>query len=212
MKPSDKIFLFSKTPHHDVQHIPIIKTTYTSSLPDLTIYEYLLVTSKEAINAFHGTVEWKEVPIIAISKVTADYAIEKGGKVTEVGDGYAENLVDVIAGTYPSKKILYIHAEKTAYDLEGALSVRGLNLDSWVAYKTQCNDAVDVDLPPDAICIFTSPSTIDCFMKKYAFLPSYQVVCIGETTAKALPKGIDYLLSSEQSITSTIERAKTLLK
>jgi len=205
------IFLFSKTSHPDVNHVPILETTYFKTLPSLLNYDYIIATSKETLHALDKITKWQKLPVLAISQTTADYVQQLGGSLLDVGDGYAKTLVELIKDKYKNKEALYVHAQKTAYNIKEALMDENIFLESWVIYKTQCSRHKKVVLPDDAICIFTSPSSVKCFEKKYTFLPNYKIVCIGETTASALPKHLSYVLSEKTSIESTIIKASSLL-
>ena len=61
-----------------------------------------------------------------------------------------------------------------------------------------------------ATLIFTSPSSIECFLKTHTISPDAKIVVIGKTTAKALPKDIKYQISKKKSIDSCMELALSL--
>jgi uroporphyrinogen-III synthase len=211
MKPSDRIFLFSKTPFDGVMHIPIIQTHSIKTPIDFTSVDYMIITSKEAVLALDDVL-WKSVPVIAISQATAEFILAQGGIVEAIGTGDGQSLSEMILDAYKDKKMLYLHAEKTAFDMQEALDTGGVKVSSEVVYKTECNTEVEAVLPDDAICIFTSPSSVECFMKKFEFLPTHRVVCIGQTTAKALPQELEYTLAPKHSVESSVMQALSLLK
>jgi uroporphyrinogen-III synthase len=62
-----------------------------------------------------------------------------------------------------------------------------------------------VEVSQNATLIFTSPSSIECFLKKHNFLDTQNIIVIGKTSAKKLPKGVKYTLSKETTIQSCID-------
>lgn len=207
-----KIFLFSKTSYPGVNHIPILQIDYLQPSIEFSSYDYIIATSKEVFTALDKIGDWKNIPVLAISPSTATFAQEVGAKIMDTSDGYGANVVDLIKEKYIGLKPLYPHAKMVAFDIESNLKRYGVEAGSFIVYKTSCSNTEKVELPADAICIFTSPSSIKCFERSYEFLPSYKVVCIGETTRSALPKEVDAIVSETTSIQSTIESAKKLIQ
>jgi uroporphyrinogen-III synthase len=79
-------------------------------------------------------------------------------------------------------------------------------IDEAIVYESDCSkDIIDVDVQKDAILIFTSPSSVKCFLKNKSISKTNKVIVIGKTTAKALPEGIDYILSDKTTIDSCID-------
>ena len=205
------IYLFSKTSYPDVNHIPILIPTYFQPSIDFSTYDYILATSKEVFIALDKIGDWKSLPVLAISESTADFAKKKGAKILDIADGYGKSIVSIVKEKYADLKALHPHAKVIAFDLHGKLSDENVLVDSFIVYETSCSKDKAIELPSDAICIFTSPSSVKCFEEKYDFLPTYKIVCIGETTASALPNGLKFVLSEKTSVQSTIERAKSLI-
>ena len=207
---SSNIFLFSKTPFWGVNHIPILKVTYLQPSIDFSAYDYIIATSKEVFAALNKIGSWKHLPVLAISDSTAQAAKEEGAKVLDIAQGYGGDIVRLVREKYADLKALYPHAKILAYDIETALSQSGVSVDSFVVYETSCMHSIAIELPEDAVCIFTSPSSIKCFEKLYGFLPDYKIVCIGETTRSALPEGVDAIVSEKTSVASCVQRAESL--
>lgn len=211
MLKHSSVFLFSKTSYPDVNHIPILTPTYLQPLINFSSYDYIIATSKETITALNKIGDWKDLPVLAISESTANYVKSQGGKVLDIADGYGKSIVTLVEKNYTDLKALHPHAKVIAFDIEEALIKNDIEIDSFVVYETSCSKKEKVELPSDAICIFTSPSSVNCFLQKYIFLPTYKIVCIGETTASELPKDLEYVLSEKTSVESTILKAKSLL-
>ena len=193
-----------------MNHIPILQVTYLQPSIDFSAYDYIISTSKEVFTALDKIGDWKHLPVLAISDATAEAAEEKGAKLLDIAEGYGEDVVRLVHEKYADLKALHPHAKVLAYDIETALKNAGVCLDSFVVYKTSCMEGQAIELPKDAVCIFTSPSSIKCFEKLYGFLPGYKIVCIGETTRSALPEGVDAVVSEKTSLVSSVERAKSL--
>jgi len=207
---SSNIFLFSKTSYPGVNHIPILQVTYLQPSIDFSVYDYIIATSKEVFAALNKIGSWKHLPVLAISDSTAKAAEAEGAKVLEIAQGYGKDIVGLINAKYADLKALHPHAKVLAYDLETALNNSGVCIDSLVVYETSCMVGKTIELPHNAVCIFTSPSSINCFENLYEFLPSYKIICIGETTRAALPKGVDAVISEKTSVASCMQRAKSL--
>lgn len=211
-KINQRIFLFSKTSFPSIQHVPLLDTNYFDITIDFSAYDYIIVTSKEVLRALDRIGEWKQLPIIAISQATAQYARTKGARVLDVAEGYGENLTALIASRYANLKALHPHAKIVAYDINAQLQKYKICVDSFIVYETYCAHSLTFILPDDAICIFTSPSSVNCFLKKHTFLATHKIVCIGKTTAKALPENQDFYLAKTTSVESAVQMAKTLLQ
>jgi len=207
---SSNIFLFSKTSYPGVNHIPILEATYLQPSIDFSAYDYIIATSKEVFTALNKIGSWKHLPVLAISDSTAKAAQEDGAKVLDVAGGYGKSIVALINKKYADLKALQPHAKVLAYDIETALKESGVYVDSVVVYETACMEDRTIELPERAVCIFTSPSSIKCFEKLYEFLPSYTIICIGETTRSALPEGVDAVVSEKTSVASCVQRAESL--
>lgn len=209
MPPASKIFLFSKTPYPDVNHIQILQTHYFQPQIDFSDYDYIIATSKEVFAALDRIGYWKELPVLAISHSTAQSAAEAGAKILDTADGYGESIAEIVNKKYTNLKALYPHAKIIAYDLLDVL-LPDAPIASFTVYETECVKKQNVDLPPDAVCVFTSPSAVRCFEESYEFLPTYKIVCIGETTRSSLPKSIEAVVAEKTSIESAVECAKKL--
>lgn len=211
IKPSN-IFLFSKTSYPEVNHIPILQTSYLQPYIDFSDFDYIIATSKEVFTALDKIGSWKHLRVLAISEATAEAARAEGVALLDTANGYGKDVVALIQDKYSDLNALYPHAKVVAFDIENALKDTAVKVDSFIVYETSCSQAEPVELPADAICIFTSPSSVKCFEKTYEFLPSYKFVCIGETTRASLPKELDAFVSEKTSVKSAVECAKSLLK
>lgn len=206
------IYLFSKTPYKGVKHIPVLAINFLHVSLDFSHYDALVITSKQALEALEKyNPDWKSIPIIAISKPTADKAQSMGAKLLHVGEGYGKDLYKIIQADFSHLKLCYARAETIVTDFALKLRKEGVMIDDPIVYKTTCND----DLPPlkiedNAILIFTSPSSIECFLKQNSFKESHKIIVIGKTTQKALPLHVKSLVTMKPTVEECIKLAQSV--
>ena len=72
-------------------------------------------------------------------------------------------------------------------------------------YNSECSkDILNVRVEDKSTLIFTSPSSVKCFLKHNTIPQFAKVIVIGETTARSLPQGVKYLIAPEKTIESCI--------
>jgi uroporphyrinogen-III synthase len=204
-----KIYLLSNQKYDDVESIEIFKIKYISSNIDLSKYDALIFTSKNGIYSINSFNEkWKTLPSYAIARKTSEVVLKTGGIVEFIGnsnsgDDFAKELIPLLK----DKKVLYIRAKKVVSNLTSILKSNGIQVDELITYETVCND-IDFEIEDDSTVIFTSPSSIKCFFKKFQWNETLKAVVIGETTSKFLPPNINFKISKETSIQECINLAK----
>ncbi len=206
------IYLFSKTTHPDVNHVPILNTTFLQPDIDFDNYDAIVLTSKQAVTALEKiSSEWKKIPALSIASKTEVMVRETGGVLLDRGDGYGDGLDAIIVKRYATKHWLYPRPKVVASDFKERVEAQGVVIDDVVVYETTCNEACQyIDLPDNAILIFTSPFTIACFLKFFTFKSSYKVVVIGKTTAKALPEAVVYVMPEKPDVDACVRLAQQL--
>ncbi|MDD5360101.1 MAG: uroporphyrinogen-III synthase [Sulfurovaceae bacterium] len=206
------IYLFSSSKYDDVLSMPIIEFKTLQDSIDLSNYDLLLFTSKNAVVLMDEiSKEWKNIPSIAIGKESAEAISKLGGNVTFVSNGYSENLSYDIKQKFANKKILYIRPKVVATKHITDLTKENIDIDEFILYETICKKYDISQKPPlNSVLIFTSPSTIECFINNFKSLEEYKIVVIGETTAKALPQEIKYHISNTPNINECIKLALKL--
>ena len=206
-----KIYLLSnyKAVNKKVEHLPIFKIEFLYKNIDFSKYDGIIFTSKNAIYSINSfNLQWKKLPCYAIAKKTATI-IEKFGGIVEFigekshGDDFAKELLEVIKG----KKMIYLRAKKVVSNLITILNENGISCDEEIIYETKCIEHKNKNLEKGSIIIFTSPSTIKCFFKNFDWDESFKAIVIGKTTAKFLPKNVNYQISSIQTIEACIDLA-----
>ncbi len=207
-----KIYLLNDNIHEDVHNLEVFTIKYLKSDINLSKYDALIFTSKNAIHAINSfNTNWKKIPAYLIAQKTANIANSYGGNIAFIGkesygDGFAKELINILE----DKKVLYIRASKTVSNLYTILKNKDINIDELIAYKTICKQNNKL-IEDNSILIFTSPSSVECFFTNYIWNKSNKAILIGETTAKYFPKNIKYLISPINSIQECIKLAKKLL-
>ncbi|OQX57209.1 MAG: hypothetical protein B5M52_07880 [Helicobacteraceae bacterium 4484_230] len=206
------IYLFSKTSHPDVRHIPILSTEFFQPYIDFSKYDAIVLTSKQAVPALcRIDVSWKTLPLLTIAEKTAEEARKAGASVMLSGDGYGDSLAEIIINGFADKRWLYPRPEVVASNFGQKVRDAGVSMDEAVVYRTSCNkETAGLILEDNAVLIFTSPFTIQCFLKYYEFKPTQKVVAIGKTTASALPMDVKYRMPEKPNVDASVELAKMI--
>ncbi len=88
----------------------------------------------------------------------------------------------------------------------------GIDLQEKIIYETSCVKYTKENTPEkNAIIIFTSPSTIHCFLENFEWDESYTVMVIGEATKEHVPKHTQYEVADIPQIDACIAKAKQIL-
>lgn len=204
-----KIYLLSNQKYSDVENLEVFHIEYIKSDIDLSSYDALIFTSKNAVYSLDSfNKNWKKIDSYSIAPKTAQTIKELGGKVaftgiTSHGNEFAQELITLLK----NKKVLYVKALKTVSNLVEILRDNEILVDELVTYKTSCKKS-NILLEDNSVFIFTSPSSVECFFNQYSWNDSYKAIIIGKTTAKYLPKNINYIISSQTSIDECINLAK----
>ena len=208
----NKIYLLSNQKYPNVENLEVFQIEYIKSNIDLSIYDALIFTSKNAIYSLDSfNKDWKKIDSFAIASKTANIIKEMGGKViftgiTSHGDEFAQELITLLK----NKKVLYIKALKTVSNLVEILKENDVLIDELVTYQTSYKKS-NISLEDNSVFIFTSPSSVECFFSQYKWKDNYKAIVIGKTTAKYLPKEVNYTISSETSIDECINLARQTL-
>ena len=207
-----KIYLLSNQKYQNVENLEVFHIEYIKSNIDLSFYDALIFTSKNAIYSLDSfNKKWKEIDSFAIAPKTANIIKQMGGKVvftgiTSHGDEFAQELMALLK----NKKVLYIKALRTVSNLVKILKGNNILIDELVTYQTSCKKS-NISLEDNSVFIFTSPSSVECFFNQYKWKDNYKAIVIGKTTAKYLPKEVHYTISSETSIDVCINLAQQSL-
>lgn len=205
------IYLFSISSHPDAISINSLDITFLKPDIDFSKYDNLIITSKQASKALlqYKKSDYIDKPALCVSKQSAISYENIGGRVLKVGGGYGDNLLSIIKEYPKERKWLYLRAKLVASDFVALAKKDGHNIDEAIVYESDCSKKiVQVSVEERAILIFTSPSSVKCYLKSHTFSKEQIIIVIGKTTAKAIPSGVDFILSADTTIESCVEIAK----
>ncbi|CAA6820511.1 MAG: Uroporphyrinogen-III synthase (EC [uncultured Sulfurovum sp.] len=208
------IYLLSPVSKKETIHLPMISFSLCEERLELNDYDLLMFTSKQAVLSVEAlNPQWKNISCLAIGKATAKQIESLGGTVAYCPESfYGETLSREIIEKFKNKNILYIRPKVISFDSKGFLHKEGIEIDEKIIYETSCVSYNEDQKPPKkSTIIFTSPSTIHCFLKSFEWDSSYIAVVIGEATKAHLPKNAHYEVADSPLITSCIEKAKQIL-
>ncbi len=210
---SRAVYLLSPTPKEGTISLPMIDFSVTAESIDFSQSDTLIFTSKQAVvTADKIDPSWKNYPCIAIGPATKKQIEDLGGEVIYYPRSfYGETLSQDIAEFFRDKKLLYLRPKEISFDSKSFLKKEGITLQEQIIYETSCINYTLKEKPSkNAIIIFTSPSTIHCFLKNFDWNESYTAVVIGNATKVHLPKNADYAVADEPLISSCIKKAHTI--
>ena len=209
------IYLLSPTPHHACVHLPMIAFHPLIDRIAFGDAEALLFTSKKAVEFVDAIdTRWRTYPSFAVGEATARTIETLGGRVEYRPEKfYGKQLSSDIATHFRDRAILYLRPKRVAFDIASALQAQGIVVSEQIVYETRCIDYPEGKTPPKgSILLFTSPSTVRCFMRNFTWDPSYTAVAIGETTRQALD-GIDRVVVADRpTIEACVAKAQELLR
>ena len=214
MKAKRPIYLLSPVSREGTLSLPMIRFDTLADRLDFGECDTLMFTSKQAVNTAETIdPDWKNIASIAIGPATKKQIEALGGEVIFHPEKfYGEKLAEEIADFFQDRTILYLRPREITFDSRGYLAAKGIILREQVIYETSCIDYQSGDQPPESsIIIFTSPSTIRCFLNNFHWLPSYTAVVIGQSTKKHLPSNASYIVADSPLIDACIKKAKELL-
>ncbi len=207
------IYLLSPTPKDETIALPMIDFSITAKSIDFSQSDTLIFTSKQAVvTADKIDLSWKNYPCVAIGPATKKQIENLGGRVIYYPKSfYGENLSQDIAEFFRDKKLLYLRPKEISFDSKGFLEKEGITLQEQIIYETSCIQYSLEEKPlKNAVIIFTSPSTIHCFLKNFEWDESFTAVVIGKATKVHLPQNAEYVVADTPLISSCIEKAKEI--
>lgn len=210
------LYLYSLSKHPKANTVSSLEVELLHPEIDFTKYDALILTSKQAIEALkqYKNFPKESLPALCISKKTAEAYEKFGGTVLETASGYGTKLSELLCKHPKEIKWLYLRAKIVATEFVKELQNDSYIIDEKILYISRCSKEIAKQKPQqNATLIFTSPSSIGCFIKHHELDKSYKIIVIGKTTAKALPQGFSYTIAKENTIESCIENyEKELLK
>ncbi len=207
------IYILSDTYVEHAKNLPVIQTVPLKKDIDLKKYDAIIFTSKNGVKAIDTmNSDWKQIDSYTISNKTAKQVKELGGKVAFIsneghGDEFANELIKLLQG----KNVVFLGAKKVVTNLVKILNDNNIKCEHEIVYETQCINYEDkIDIPEKSIIIFSSPSTIKCFLNNVNWKDSFTAISIGKTTAKYFPNNIQPLISETPSLQGCVQKALNL--
>lgn len=213
--PAPSIYTLGPSTHPKVQNLGWLKRQWLDVSIDFSLYERLILSSKTVVEALEQLdASWKQIPVMAIGPATAEKAKEKGAQVLFTHDGSGgESFAKAVIPLLQNKKALYVRGREVAFDIGSYLQKqKGLDVASEIVYATECECGEQAfATEADSVIIFTSPKTVECFFRCQEWQEHFHAVCIGQTTARALPEHIDGHVPGESTLDASVSLAERLL-
>jgi uroporphyrinogen-III synthase len=210
-----KIYMLSPVPFEGTEHLPMITFRRTADRIDFGDVDTLLFTSKKAV-AFADTIdsEWKRYDCFAVGAATAEEIKKRGGRVVYLPETfYGEKLASDIVEKFAHRRFLYLRPETVSFDAKSFLQNAGISVREAIIYKTECVRYDTTQAPQKgAVIVFTSPSTIHCFLRNFAWDESYTAVVIGEATKVHLPSNARFEVAEIPRISACVKKAREILR
>ncbi len=205
------IYLFSNTPKKGVKHVKILHIKFLRPKNFFTCKDYdaIIFTSKNAVLALEYLgASWKNLPSFCIGEATAKKVKELNGKVEfTCKNSYGDDFAKEIKPLLKDKKVLFPRAEEVVSNVKEILYP--LHVKELIVYETICNECKNIEKPPlNSTLIFTSPSSVKCFLKCFNLHVDYNIICIGKKTASCIPKEFTCKIPLVQNIGECIKMAK----
>ncbi|MCK9336776.1 MAG: uroporphyrinogen-III synthase [Arcobacteraceae bacterium] len=208
-----KIFLTNNDKIYEgVVNLPLLDIKFLDIDIDLSDIDALVFTSKNSAKALElSNLIWKQIPAYCIAEPTSTYIKSLNANLVYTGtNGHGNEFAKQLISLLKDKKVLYLRAKEVVSDLESILESNGVLLSSLVVYETICSKLNNIEIEQDSTIIFTSPSSIKCFFKNFNWNDSFKAICIGKTTAKYMPKNINFQIPEKTSIEACINLAKLI--
>lgn len=207
------IYLFSDKACEGVEHLPLIEIAFYYSTLCLDGFDAIVFTSKNSVEALERLhVKWHDKESYAIGEGTASYITSKKGNLVytanrSYGEKFAQEIIPLLKG----KKVFFPRAKEVISPLFQILHSNHIDIHEVIVYETTCKRYNKHQAPcQNAILIFTSPSTVECFLKNFDWDESYRIVCIGTKTAHALPLHVKPIISLKQTISDCLAIAEKI--
>ncbi len=210
---SAEIYLCSPTPREGLNPLPLISFNLVADHIDYQGCDTLMFTSKQAVLSAEAIdPKWKSLPTIAIGPATQRQIEALGGYVLFRPDSfYGESLAKEILERFLERKLLYLRPKEVSFDSRGYLKSMGVELKEQIIYETSCRSYAPEEAPkPGSIIIFTSPSTIRCFLRNFPWRDDYHAIVIGNSTRSHLPTRAVFSVAKVPTIDACIAKAKEI--
>lgn len=192
------------------QNLPVFDIGILPQEIDLSKYDALIFTSKNAVYSLDSMDQtWKAKPAYVIAPQTANVVAQLKGNLAFTGKEKHGNAFALeLCQKLEDQKVLYIRGAEVVSDLVKILNSHDVLCEEMIVYETVCKEFdTEPVLPKNATIIFSSPSSIKCFLKNIAWDESFKAVSIGHTTAQYFPSYITPVIADTTSLESCVKKA-----
>ncbi len=204
------IYILSDKKVKWAKNLPMIKIETIKQDVDFSSYDALIFTSKNAIYSLDEMDEtWKKKPAYVVAPQTAKVLKHLGGNLKFVGkEKYGNAFAQELIKKFKNQKLMYVRGSKIVSDLINILNTNGIVCDELIVYKTRgIKYDKKINLPKNSKIIFSSPSTIEHFLKNVIWNETYTAIAIGNTSAKYFPHNIIPIIADTTSLDSCVKKA-----
>lgn len=192
------------------KNLPVFEIETITQQIDYSKYDAIIFTSKNGVKSINASSDkWKKIPSYVIAPQTAKLILDLGGKVKFVGkEKHGNEFAHELIALLKNKKVLYLRGEKIVSDLVNILKTNDVECEDIIIYKTVCKKFKKrFKLPKNSTIIFSSPSTIECFLTNCDWDSSYKAIAIGHTTQKYFPPYITPIVADTTSLDACVRKA-----
>ncbi len=207
------IYLISSQAHSfkNTKHIKLSKIKFKDINVNLKEFDTLITSSRNALKALlKSKCELNlKMQILTLSQKSAKDFQKLGFKDIKIpSKAYLKDLLLEFKKDLKAKKILYLRAEKIAFDL--ANEAKDLDIKELIAYESIYTKHKIQKLIRPCVFVFSSFELADNFLKYYEIKDEDKIVCIGSSTAKRFKNFKNLHVSKKQDIRACINLARKL--
>lgn len=200
------------------------KITYLPITHNLKGIDSLIFTSHYAIQSLLESAsplsshynphlaKWREIPSFVISPKSAELLHQHNAKVEFIGQkAHGEEFAKEIIPLLQNRQPLYLRAKEIISHLNSTLTNAKIPLQEALAYvNTPLTLDQNLKPKPQSVLIFTAPSAYKSFVANFGWEDRYVAIAIGKSTFASFSPTLHAYISPKQSITHTIEFAKSI--
>ena len=178
--------------------IPLIRIKYLNIEISDSNYDYIVVTSQNAIATFRNNLWMKDKYILVVGGATKELLLQENYKKILICEENVSGLIDNIYKKISiASNILYICGDHLSYDLEGSLKSNSYNITSKVVYTSDAitelskNEIAQINEVVEIVMLY-SPRTakifVDLALKYNLYTRNKIAICISNKCANNIVK------------------------
>lgn len=210
MKILSTKILTSKAPDF-IDQIPFIEVRSTPIEKDLVVEESVIISSKNAVRSLaeQGAMDLlRDKHVFCVGPKTSAY-LAQFNIIPEMTANSSEELAQSLKQRKENTAYTFFCGNLRRPELYNILTEEGIRIDERIVYSTHHSPKTISD-QYDALMFF-SPSAVISYLSANT-IGDEICLCIGKTTASALPEYISPLIAKEPSEEATIELIKNITK